>query len=58
MRFEGTKDYVSTEDLKVAVNAAITLERPLLVKGDSLLHTIDSNRNYWIGVEEREPAYA
>ncbi len=34
MRFEGTKDYVATEDLKVAVNAAITLERPLLVKGD------------------------
>ena len=28
MRFEGTKDYVATEDLKVAVNAAITLERP------------------------------
>jgi MoxR-like ATPase len=34
MRFEGTKDYVATEDLKVAVNAAITLERPLLVKGE------------------------
>src|ERR1700741_239095 len=33
-RFEGTKDYVATEDLKVAVNAAITLERPLLVKGE------------------------
>jgi MoxR-like ATPase len=28
------KDYVATEDLKVAVNAAITLERPLLVKGE------------------------
>jgi len=34
MRFEGTKDYVATEDLRVAVNAAITLERPLLVKGE------------------------
>src|SRR6202008_3257964 len=34
MRFEGTKDYVATEDLKVAVNAAITLEWPLLVKGE------------------------
>ena len=33
MRFEGTKAYVATDDLKVAVNAAITLERPLLVKG-------------------------
>ncbi|MCC5979423.1 MAG: MoxR family ATPase [Salinarimonas sp.] len=34
MRFQGTKDYVATEDLKVAVNAAIVLERPLLVKGE------------------------
>jgi MoxR-like ATPase len=34
MRFEGTKDYVATEDLKIAVNAAITLQRPLLVKGE------------------------
>src|SRR5689334_19950206 len=34
MRFEGTKNYVATDDLKVAVNAAITLERPLLVKGE------------------------
>jgi MoxR-like ATPase len=33
-RFEGTQDYVATEDLKVAVNAAIALERPLLVKGE------------------------
>src|SRR4051794_40006073 len=33
-RFEGTKDYVATEDLKVAVNAAIALERPLLIKGE------------------------
>jgi MoxR-like ATPase len=34
MRFEGTKSYVATEDLRVAVNAAIALERPLLVKGE------------------------
>ena len=34
MRFEGTANYVATEDLMVAVNAAITLERPLLVKGE------------------------
>ncbi|MET0606895.1 MAG: MoxR family ATPase [Beijerinckiaceae bacterium] len=34
MRFTGTATYVATEDLKVAVNAAITLERPLLVKGE------------------------
>ena len=34
MRFEGTEDYVATDDLSVAVNAAIALERPLLVKGE------------------------
>lgn len=34
MRFEGTESYVATDDLKVAVNAAIVLERPLLVKGE------------------------
>jgi MoxR-like ATPase len=34
MRFEGTKDYVATDDLKIAVNAAIVLERPLLIKGE------------------------
>src|SRR3569623_2147001 len=34
MRFEGTSGYVATDDLKIAVNAAITLERPLLVKGE------------------------
>ncbi|MCA1298849.1 AAA family ATPase [Stappia indica] len=34
MRFEGTAGYVATEDLRIAVNAAITLERPLLVKGE------------------------
>ncbi|KZL21365.1 Lon protease 1 [Pseudovibrio axinellae] len=34
MKFEGTSQYVATEDLRIAVNAAITLERPLLVKGE------------------------
>jgi MoxR-like ATPase len=34
MKFEGTTNYVATEDLTVAVNAAVTLERPLLVKGE------------------------
>ncbi|PKP84922.1 MAG: ATP-binding protein [Alphaproteobacteria bacterium HGW-Alphaproteobacteria-2] len=34
MRFTGTDTYVATEDLTVAVNAAIALERPLLVKGE------------------------
>ena len=33
-RFEGTRDYVATDDLKIAVNAAIALERPLLIKGE------------------------
>ena len=33
-RFEGTEDYVATDDLKVAVNAAVLLRRPLLVKGE------------------------
>ena len=34
MRFEGTSEYVATDDLKVAVNAAVQLRRPLLVKGE------------------------
>ena len=34
MDFKGTSDYIATKDLSVAVNAAITLERPLLVKGE------------------------
>ena len=34
MKFEGTDAYVATDDLTVAVNAAVTLERPLLVKGE------------------------
>ena len=33
-KFTGTKNYVATEDLKVAVNAAVTLQRPLLIKGE------------------------
>jgi MoxR-like ATPase len=34
MKFTGTESYVATDDLRVAVNAAIALERPLLVKGE------------------------
>ena len=34
MKFTGSKTYVATDDLKVAVNASITLERPLLIKGE------------------------
>ena len=34
MQFKGTKDYISTDDLSMAVNAARSLERPLLVKGE------------------------
>ncbi|MGD0633744.1 MAG: MoxR family ATPase [Beijerinckiaceae bacterium] len=34
MRFSGTKSYIATEDLTVAVNAAIVLQRPLLIKGE------------------------
>ena len=34
MRFEGSSQYVATDDLKLAVNAALTLQRPLLIKGE------------------------
>ena len=34
MKFEGTDTYVATEDLQLAVNAAVTLQRPLLIKGE------------------------
>jgi len=34
MKFTGTDNYVATQDLMMAVNAAITLERPLLIKGE------------------------
>ena len=34
MRLQGTKRYVATEDLQIAVHAAVTLERPLLIKGE------------------------
>ena len=49
--FEGTKSYIATEDLKVAVNAAVTLRRPLLVKGEPgtgktvLAHEISKSMN-------------
>ena len=34
MHFTGTKSYIATDDLAIAVNAAVTLQRPLLVKGE------------------------
>ena len=34
MNFTGTKNYVATKDLQMAVNAAVTLQRPLLIKGE------------------------
>ncbi len=34
MKFEGTNTYVATDDLRIAVNAAVTLRRPLLIKGE------------------------
>ena len=34
MKFDGSENYVATDDLRIAVNAAITLERPLLIKGE------------------------
>ena len=34
MKFEGTKSYIATDDLSLSVNAAIALERPLLIKGE------------------------
>ena len=48
MKFTGTDNYVATDDLQMAVNAAIALQRPLLIKGElpgyavnSLAHQID-----------------
>src|SRR5947208_12981824 len=34
MKFQGSQNYVATQDLMLAVNASITLKRPLLVKGE------------------------
>ena len=34
MKFQGTEQYIATEDLQIAVNAAMTLQRPLLIKGE------------------------
>ena len=34
VRFNGTKSYIATDDLNMAVNAAVTLERPILIKGE------------------------
>ena len=51
MKFKGTDSYISTEDLSMAVNAAIELEKPLLIKGEPgtgktcLLYTSPSPRD-------------
>jgi len=34
MKFESTDTYIATDELQMAVNAAVTLERPLLIKGE------------------------
>jgi len=34
MKFQGTNDYIATDDLQMAVNAAVTLQKPLLIKGE------------------------
>ena len=34
MKFTGTENYIATQELQLAVNAAVTLERPLLIKGE------------------------
>ena len=34
MKFKGTKNYISTKDLSMAVNASISIQRPLLIKGE------------------------
>ena len=33
-KFTGTSSYIATDDLKMAVNAAVTLQRPILIKGE------------------------
>ena len=43
-KFTGTATYIATEDLQIAVNAAMVLERPLLIKG-CLLYTSPSPRD-------------
>ena len=44
MQFKGSKEYVSTDDLSIAVNAAINLEKPLLVKGEPGTMNAGENR--------------
>ena len=43
MEFSGTKEYISTSDLTVAVNASIALEKPLLVKYNSKVTLTETN---------------
>ncbi len=47
MKFQGTESYVATDDLKVAVNAAVTLQRPLLVKGQVVLPIWQQRPPFW-----------
>ena len=46
MQFNNTENYITTEDLEMAVNAAINLEKPLLIKGLSLIHISEPTRPY------------
>ena len=50
MKFEGTAEYVATPDLTVAVNAAIALERPLLVKSPIRQLTGPPLAKYWMAL--------
>ena len=34
MKFTGTENYIATQELQIAVNAAVTLQKPLLIKGE------------------------
>ena len=45
MKFKGTKSYISTEDLSLSVNAAVELEKPLLIKNGG--HSDQLSKKYW-----------
>ena len=55
MKFTGTQDYVATGDLTVAVNAAVLLERPLLIKGEP--GTGKTELTIWLAGYLRVPLY-
>ena len=62
MRFQGTKNYIASDDLKLAVDAALNLEKPLLVKGEpgtgktelarQISKSLNSNMLYGIEIEK------